>query len=150
MTSSNTGSTGSPAAPRRVVDVEDKEFWAAVDDGRFLIAQCSRCGAFYMRRQACLACGADGAAISWVPTPGLGTVRTFLVFDKVYHPYFASRIPYNVAVVRLDEGAELTTNVVDCPVDQVHIGMRVRVVVGERDGHRLPQASAELSTPRTP
>jgi uncharacterized OB-fold protein len=125
-----------------VVDVEDAEFWAAIDEDRFLIAQCRECGSFYSRRQACLKCGAEGSAIAWSPSPGLGTVRTFIVFDKVYHPYFEGRVPYNVAVVRLDEGAEITTNVIDCSMEELHIGMRVRMIVRERDGQKIHQASA--------
>ena len=133
---------GGPAAPRRVVDVEDAEFWAAIDEDRFVLAKCRECGSFYSRRQACLKCGADGSAIVWSPSLGLGTVRTFIVFDKVYHPYFEGRVPYNVAVVRLDEGAEITTNVIDCSMEELHIGTRVRMVVGERDGQKIHQASA--------
>lgn len=133
-----------PSAPARVVDVEDADFWDALDEGRFLLAKCGTCGMYYSRRQACLQCGADASALSWVASPGLGKVRTFLVFDKVYHPYFVGRVPYNVAVVTLDEGAEFTTNVVDCPIGSLHIGMPVRMVVRDRGGQNIPQASAIL------
>ncbi len=131
-----------PAAPRRVVDVEDAGFWSAIDEDHFVLARCRECGAFYSRRQSCLRCGAGGSAMVWSPSRGMGTVRTFIVFDKVYHPYFDGRVPYNVAVIRLDEGAEITTNVVDCSMNALHIGMRVRMVVRERDGQKIHQASA--------
>ena len=36
--------------------------------------------------------------------------------------------PYNVAVVELDEGPRLHTNVVDCPNEALHVGMPVEVV----------------------
>jgi uncharacterized OB-fold protein len=35
-------------------------------------------------------------------------------------------VPYVYALVDLDEGPRLTTNIVGCPVDEVAVGMRVR------------------------
>lgn len=37
------------------------------------------------------------------------------------------KVPYAVAVIDLDEGVRLLTDIVDCPVDQVRIGARVEV-----------------------
>lgn len=142
MSTTPTSPSPRPAAPRRVVDVEDSVFWAAIDEGRLVLARCRGCGTFYARRQACLVCGRNGSDVEWIQSPGRGVVRSFLVFDKVYHPYFADRVPYNVAVVRLDEGPDITTNVVDCPIERLRVGLPVRVVVGERDGQKIPQASA--------
>ena len=64
---------------------------------------------------------------------GMGEVFTFTVNRHTYHPEVPP--PYVVALVELDEqpGLRLTTNVVNCHVDEVEIGMRVRVVF-ERTG----------------
>jgi hypothetical protein len=37
-------------------------------------------------------------------------------------------VPYVVAIVELDEGPQLTTLIINCPVDAVSIGMRVRPI----------------------
>ena len=132
-----------PTPPRRIVSAEDQPFWDALDSGNFMLARCT-CGAYYMRSQACLQCGAKADALSWVPASGRGTIRTFIVFDKPYHPYFKELIPYVVAVVTLEEGPELTTNVVDIDPAGVEIGMSVRIVIGERGEHKIPQASARV------
>ena len=131
------------AAPARIVAVEDQPFWAAIDAGEFRLARC-RCGVWYPRTQACLACGAGADALTWLPAVGTGTVRTFVVFDKPYHPYFAERLPYVVAMVTLAEGPEILTNVIDVDVDHVCIGMPVRIVIAERGGQKVHQASARL------
>jgi uncharacterized OB-fold protein len=94
--------------------------------------------------QACLRCGADAQALTWVPASCRGTVRAFVVFDKPYHPYFKERTPYVVAVVTLEEGPEITTNVVDIDVSAVEIGMPVRIVIGQRGEYKIPQASARV------
>ncbi len=132
-----------PSPPSRVVPVEDQPFWGALDAGNFVLARCP-CGAYYARSQACLRCGADAQALTWVPASGRGTVRTFVVFDKPYHPYFKERTPYVVAVVTLEEGPEITTNVVDTNVTDVVIGMPVRIIISERGEHKIHQASARV------
>lgn len=131
------------APPERLVPVEDQPFWDAIDSDSFVLARCA-CGAYYARLQACLQCGAGAQALTWVPASGRGTVRTFIVFDKPYHPYFKERLPYVVAVVALEEGPELTTNIVDADVAHITIGMPVRIVIGTRGGHKIHQASARV------
>jgi len=134
---------GSPVPPRRVVSVEDRPFWDAIDAGNFMLARCS-CGAYYARLQACLRCGADASTMKWTPASGRGTVRTFVVFDKPYHPYFAERLPYVVGVVALEEGPEIMTNIIDVDVSAVEIGMPVRIVIHERGDYKIHQASARV------
>ena len=140
---SDTETRAAPSPPLRVVVVEDRPFWDALDAGSFVLARCA-CGAYYARSQACLRCGADARALTWVPASGRGTVRTFVVFDKPYHPYFKERTPYVVAVVTLEEGPEITTNVIDIDVSAVEIGMPVRIVISERGGQKIHQASAHV------
>jgi len=79
-----------------------------------------------------------------VPASGRGTVRTFVVFDKPYHPYFKDRTPYVVAVVTLEEGPEITTNIVDTDVANVSIGMPVCIVISGRGEDKIHQASARV------
>jgi len=132
-----------PQPPQLVVPVEDQPFWDALNARTFVLARCP-CGAYYARSQACLRCGATAQTLTWVPASGRGTVRTFVVFDKPYHPYFKERTPYIVAVVALAEGPELTTNVIDIDVAAVEIGMPVRIVISERGVNKIHQASARV------
>ena len=132
-----------PSPPRRVAAVEDQPFWNAIDAGTFVLARCT-CGTYYARLQACLQCGADANALTWVPVSGRGSVRTFVVFDKPYHPYFEERLPYVVAVVTLEEGPEITTNIIDTDVSAITIGMPVHIVISDRDGQKIHQASARV------
>ncbi len=132
-----------PSPPRRVAAVEDQPFWNAIDAGTFVLARCT-CGTYYARLQACLQCGADANAVTWVPASGRGNVRTFVVFDKPYHPYFEERLPYVVAVVTLEEGPEITTNIIDTDVSAITIGMPVHIVISDRGGQKIHQASARV------
>ena len=134
------------ALPRRSA-LEDQRFWQAIDAGQLLLARCA-CGQHYVRAQACLVCGAAASSHAWVPASGQGVVQSFIVFDKPYHAWFADRLPYLVAVVRLEEGPELLTNLVDIAPEEAAIGLRVTMRIAERDGQKIHQASARSAGPR--
>jgi len=65
--------------------------------------------------------------VSWEEARGTGTVYTFSVVHRNDLPPFNERVPYVAAIVELDEGPRLMTNVVDCDVSDVSVGMRVNV-----------------------
>ena len=72
-------------------------------------------------------------------TSGRGKVFSFIVMHRVYHPAFADKVPYVVAVVQLDEGPRVLTNIVGIPPDQVRCEMPVGVVFEERGDMTIPQ-----------
>ena len=76
----------------------------------------------------------------WAQASGRGTLYTFGLMHQIYHPAFVADAPYNVAVVELDEGVRLTTNIVGCPNDQLRVGMPVEVVFESvSEGAALPK-----------
>jgi hypothetical protein len=71
---------------------------------------------------------------------GTGRIYTFAVYHTAYHPGFAPKLPYTAAVVVLDEGPRLLTNIVDCPPGEVKCDMPVEVVwVDIDDAVTLPK-----------
>jgi len=64
-------------------------------------------------------------------------VHTYTVFHRPYHPAFTT--PYAVAVVKLEEGPFFHTNIVDCPIEHLNVGMTVEVTFdGDPDSRPLP------------
>lgn len=63
---------------------------------------------------------------------GRGTVYSFNVMHQVYHPGFAPEVPYPVVLVELEEGCRILSNVVECPVDRLRIGLPVEVCFERR------------------
>ncbi len=53
---------------------------------------------------------------------------TFTVFHRAYHRGFTEELPYAVAIVELDEGPRILSNIVGCAPDDVKIGMPVSVI----------------------
>lgn len=99
-------------------------FWDGCREHRLTVQQCSACATFVFIPQAfCPACLSPDLA--WVGSTGRGTIVTYTVVWRPQTPAFEA--PYIVAVVRLDEGYEMLTNVVDVDPDDVAIGAPVSV-----------------------
>ena len=99
-------------------------FWRAAADGKVLIQECPKCAhrQFYPRAM-CTACAATP---EWREASGKGTVHTFTVIRQNWANPFRDELPYVVAMIELDEGVKMMTNLTDCDVDDVHIGMAVQ------------------------
>jgi uncharacterized OB-fold protein len=142
------------ATPTRMeppVGAESGPFWEATREGRLLIQWCTACdrGIFYPR-SFCPYCAADGthtghlsdaadpAQLEWRQASGKGTVHAVTVEHKPSAP-FANGEPYTVALIDLDEGVRMLSNVVGCPAEDVTIGMAVTVDWEPlTDGRQLP------------
>jgi uncharacterized protein len=110
--------------PLPVTDDRNRPFWEAARRGELRLQQCIGCHALRLpASRYCPGCGGEGS--EWARASGLGTVESFCLFHKAYFPGFEGEVPYNVAVVRLAEGARLFTNIVGVPSDRLRIGMPV-------------------------
>lgn len=126
-------------APLPQPSIETEPFWAAVQERRLILPTCDACAvAVFPPTVACSACGS--ATFTWKTASGRGSVYSFVVYRRVYHPAFKDKLPYVVAVVALDEGPRLISNIVETPLDEVHCDMPVTVVFEDaRDGYLIPK-----------
>ena len=74
-----------------------------------------------------------------VESGGRGRIYSFVVYHRVYHPAFESDVPYAVAIVELDEGPRLLSNIVGMRPEDVRCDMRVRVVFEDEGGVTIPK-----------
>jgi hypothetical protein len=63
---------------------------------------------------------------TWTKMSGKGTLHNFVIYHKPWTPWFKDKVPYAVINVELEEGPRLTTNILDCPLDKIEIGMLVK------------------------
>lgn len=112
-------------------------YWAALERGELHHLRCASCGnAFLPAREECPRCLSGDVA--WEPTSGRGRLISWVVYRQAPLPAFADRVPYTVAVVELEEGARMISNVVG-PADDLRIEMPLVLTV-ERDlGLPLPR-----------
>lgn len=110
--------------PAPVPDADSAEYWAAAHDGRLVIQRCTDCDARQLYpRDRCLVCRGP---VEWVEASGRGTVHSYTVIRQNYARPFRDWIPYVVALVDLEEGPRVMTNIVGCEPDVVRVGMAVR------------------------
>jgi acetyl-CoA acetyltransferase/uncharacterized OB-fold protein len=110
-------------------------FWRS--GGVLRVCRCTDCDRlFHPPMPVCPSCRGD--AVSWTATSGRAVVVGFTVTHQAWLPAFPP--PYVVAVVALaeDDRARLTTNIVGCDPDEVHVGMRVRVRFERHDDVFVP------------
>jgi uncharacterized OB-fold protein/acyl dehydratase len=127
-----------PAKPGRIAPLRGQDngwWWEAVDRGEILIQKCSRCGALrHPPRPMCPEC----QSTEWGTTPcaGHGSVHSYVV---MHHPPMPGYdFPVAVGLIDLDEGTRLVANIVDCPFEELHIGMKVEASVEEQGGVKMP------------
>jgi uncharacterized OB-fold protein len=115
-----------------IMPVPDKVsafFWEGARQGRLLILRCDDCGYYvHWPRPICKRC--QSFSLSPAEVSGQGSVYSYTVGMKAFHPWFENRVPYILAVVELEEQRhlKLVTNLVDCDEDDVSVGMKVSVV----------------------
>lgn len=114
------------ARPRPAVNAWARPFWDGTRDGRLLIQRCNSCRkAVFYPRLACPHCGADHLA--WEQASGRGTVYSYTVVLNNAPSRFAAEVPYVVAVIRLEEGVQMLSNLVECDLGRLACDMPVEV-----------------------
>jgi len=102
-------------------------FWAAGLDGVLRLQKCSNCAHVrFPLDPICPRCLSPDH--EWSDLSGRGTVQTFIRFHRAYDPSWEDRVPYVVALIQLDEGPVLISNVVGDGALQVRVDDPVEVV----------------------
>ena len=130
--------TANPAPPTPIPDEASAPFFEGAKAGRLMLMRCGNCGEYrYPSRDRCDRCWSTDT--DWVEASGRATLHSWVIFHQLYHPGFADRIPYNVAVVELEEGPRITTKIIGCDNESLDAGMALNVAfdtVG--DGLAIP------------
>lgn len=113
-------------------------FWQGTREQKLLLQWCRPCAApIFFPREACPAC--LGVDLDWRESTGEGEVYACSVMHRAGNRQMQDRVPYVVALVDLDEGVRMMSNVVGCAPGAVRVGMRVRVTwEALSDGRALP------------
>ena len=104
------------------IDDSSKPHWYCLREGQLRFQACQACDHVWLPpRSHCPACLSDSFA--WRVAGGGATLISWVVYHIVYHESLKDRLPYNVAIVALDEGPRLITNIVDCDLAALRPGL---------------------------
>ncbi len=117
--------------PLPVLDPETRPFWEACRAGRLMLQRCAGCGhTRFPPTKFCARC--NSPEHEWIESRGHGRVFSWIV---VRHPVprevYAGDVPYVVALITLDEGVRIASNIIGIAPEDVKAEMPVRVVFRE-------------------
>jgi uncharacterized OB-fold protein len=125
--------------PKPVVDNWNKKFWAATAEKKLVLQRCKGTGKCFFP-PAPVSPFTGMPDWDWVDASGQGQLWSFVVFHQSYFDGMKDELPYLVAMVKLDEGPYLLTNIEGIGPGEAKIGMRLSVVFpGGPDDFVLPQ-----------
>jgi hypothetical protein len=117
-------------APFRVLPKltdNNRDFWTAGARGELRFWRCGECG-YYIHPPQPLCPQCRSKRMSTNPVSGQATLASYSINHQRWMP--GPELPYVVAIVEIAEqpSVRLTTNLVNCPHDEIRIGMPLRVV----------------------
>ncbi|AQZ69689.1 Bll2959 protein [[Actinomadura] parvosata subsp. kistnae] len=117
---------------------ETQPFWDGTAAGELRIQRCEPCARHYFYpRPRCPRCGGD--QVEWVRASGRATLYSYVINHRPA-PGFEDDAPYAIAVVELEEGVRMMTNIVGVPNTPEHLelDMELRVVFERRGDVSVP------------
>lgn len=130
----------SSVLPPPIVNPDSAPYWEGARNDRLLLQRCGDCGTMrFFPRYLCTECGSD--KVDWTEESGRGTVHSFTVVHRAAFPEFQAQTPYIVALIDLEEGPRMMTNIVGDDAHDVAIGDAVTVTFEARgsEGAKVPQ-----------
>jgi uncharacterized protein len=121
------------------VEAPRDTYWRMLEEGRFRFQRCARCrNAWLPPREDCPSCWSP--EWRWEDASGRGKLVSWVVYHTAFHEAFEKRLPYNVAVVELEEGPRLITNIVNLPDSKEDVTDRpVSLAIETDHGKALPR-----------
>ena len=123
-----------PSIPAPVPQQESDFYWERCRAHELWLRHCKSCNvAYFYPRDICPHCFSRDT--DWVQSSGRGTLHTFSIVHRGPTPPFRDSVPYVTAIVELEEGARMPSNLVDVEPDPavIRCGMAVEVVFHDLD-----------------
>ena len=108
-------------------------------EGRLMLQRCGGCGAWrFQARRRCDLCRSTDS--DWAEASGRAILVTHARVHHNYHPAFEAELPYNIAVVELEEGPRILTNLVGIDGIELRAGLPLEAIFEEAgEGVHIPK-----------
>ena len=113
--------------PRPISPELTRPFWEAAKRHELVMPRCTTCDhLFFYPRSECPRCLSNH--LEWVRVSGRGRLHTYTIVYQPANAAFRDDTPYIYAVVQLDEGPRMVSNVVQCDLDVVKVDMPLEAI----------------------
>jgi uncharacterized OB-fold protein len=125
--------------PLPIPDADSKEFWDGCHRHELQLQKCNKCNNFhYPPAPVCPVCFSSD--VKWEKVSGKGEVYTFSIVRRAPNPDWEADVPYTLAVVQLEQGPRMVTNIIGIKPEEVKIGMKVQVAFEDAtENYSLPK-----------
>jgi uncharacterized OB-fold protein len=107
-------------------NADTRPFWNGCKKHQLRFQKCTQCR--HVRWPPSIVCPVcHSPDTEWIVAGGRGKVYTFIVYRQAYHKAFEQEVPYVTAIVQLDEGPHLMTNIIGIAPENVFCDMSVEV-----------------------
>ena len=129
--------------PLPTISGENAPYWEYCRKHELRMQQCKQCG--YIRFPVSILCPkCHSMEAEWTKLSGKGKVYSYIIFRQVYHESYKDDIPYVVAIIQLDEGPRMESNIIGCKTEDIKIDMQVEVYFDDvTDKISLPKFKPE-------
>ena len=104
-----------------------KPFWEGAKRHELLIQKCKDCKKYvFYPKLVCPFCLSGN--LEWIRASGHGKIYSYSVINSYQPKAFADDVPYVIAIIELDEGVRMMSNIVECDPEMVRCDMDVTVV----------------------
>jgi uncharacterized protein len=127
---------------------ETAPYWAAATAGRLSIQRCRACGRHYFYPQSfCPRC--QSADVEWTDVSGRGRLISYVINYRPF-PCTGTGAPQVIALVELEEGVRMLTNIVDSPAEPeaLPLDAPVSVAFEPRGDLKVPVFRLDPAFPR--
>ncbi len=124
--------TGNYSGPLPTKQPESDFYWDKARAHELWLRRCIDCAKpYFYPRDFCPTCGSRD--VEWIQASGRGTLHTFAIVERAPVPAFRERVPFVVAMIDLDEGVRIPSNLVgvDPTPASIWVGMPVVVTFEE-------------------
>jgi len=113
--------------PRPLSPEVTRPFWEAARRHELVMPRCMTCDhLFFYPRSECPRCLSN--RLEWMRASGRGRLHTYTIVYQPANAAFRDDTPHIYAVVQLDEGPRMVSNVVQCDVDAVSVDMPLEAI----------------------
>lgn len=103
-----------------------RPYWEGARSRRLRLQRCRSCShTWHPPSPACCACGS--VEFDWQDASGVAHVHSYIIVRESFDPTFDDRLPLVVALIRLEEGPLVISNILDCDPEQVFVEMPVEL-----------------------
>ncbi|MGC9103125.1 MAG: Zn-ribbon domain-containing OB-fold protein [Desulfurella sp.] len=117
---------------------DTKFFWEATQNKELKFQKCRNCG--HVRWPASIACPeCHSFDFEYVISKGIGKIYSFVVYNVAFHEAFKQNLPYVVAIIELEEGPHILSNVITNNPAELRCEMPVEVIWEEYENYNIPK-----------